>query len=149
MGKFFYSGKFIPNNKHKYIGDINNLWYRSGWELSLFNWLDKNSGVSAWSSEETIIPYTCPVDGKIHRYFPDVLIKFTSGKTFLVELKPHKETMPPKEPTRKTKRYITEVMTWARNSAKWEAASEFAEYNNYKFEVWTEKTLKKLGIPVL
>jgi len=39
------------------------------------NWLDKNPDIISWASEEMIVPYISPVDGKWHRYFPDFLVK--------------------------------------------------------------------------
>jgi hypothetical protein len=44
--------------------------------------LDKNPSVVSWSSEEIIIPYKSPADGKWHRYFVDfyVQIQTLDGK---------------------------------------------------------------------
>jgi hypothetical protein len=70
-------------------------------------------------------------------------------KTYLIEIKPKNQTQPPKKRSRKTKKYINEVTTYAKNISKWEAASDFAEYKGWKFQVWTEETLKNLGIKIL
>ena len=70
-------------------------------------------------------------------------------KIFLVEIKPKNQTIPPKKRSRKTKKYINEMLTYAKNNDKWEAANKFAEHNGWKFQVWTEDTLKNLGIKVL
>jgi hypothetical protein len=35
-----------------------------------------------------------------------------SGETILVEIKPKKQTVAPKKPKRKTKKYVTEVTTY-------------------------------------
>jgi len=75
----------------------------------------------------------------------DLKITFNNGKTILVEIKPEKETQPPKRPD-KSKRYISEAMTYVKNRNKWEAASKFAKDNNWGFQIWTEKTLTKMGI---
>ena len=32
---------------------------------------DNNESVIEWGSEEVVIPYKSPWDGRIHRYFPD------------------------------------------------------------------------------
>lgn len=109
-------------------------------------WCDSNPNVITWSSEELIIPYLCPTDGKMHRYFIDFVITMSNTQTYWIEVKPYKHTQPPRERTRRTKRHITEVMTYAKNQAKWETANEYAERHNAKFQIWTEKTLKKLGI---
>lgn len=71
------------------------------------------------------------------------------GKTFLVEIKPKAQTKPPKKPTRRSRRYIRETMTYAKNQSKWKAANEFAKDNGVSFQVWTEETLKNLGIKIL
>jgi hypothetical protein len=79
----------------------------------------------------------------------DAKIEFTDGRVLLVEIKPKKESQPPKNPGKKTRKYITEVMTYAKNISKWEAADAYALDRGWKFEVWTEETLKGLGIKIL
>ena len=140
-----YSGKYKVKNPHKYKGDHTNVIYRSLWEKYCFKWCDESPEVKEWSSEEVVIPYFYEVDKKYHRYFMDLKITFTNGKTILVEIKPEKETQPPKRPD-KSKRYINEAMTYVKNMNKWEAASKFAKDNNWGFQIWTEKTLTKMGI---
>ena len=63
----------------------------------------------------------------------------------LVEIKPEKETMPPKRPD-KTKRYINEAMTYVKNMNKWEAAEQYAKDRKWSFVIWTERTLTEMGI---
>ena len=75
----------------------------------------------------------------------DLKITFRNGKTILVEIKPDKETKPPKRPD-KSKRYIGEAMTFVKNQNKWKAAENYAKDNGYEFQIWTEKTLQKMGI---
>ena len=144
-----YKGKFIPKNPHKYRGDVTNIVYRSLWERQLFRWLDDQSFIARWSSEETVVPYRCKTDGRIHRYFVDVKAEFEDGRVILIEVKPKKEMEPPKTPKVKTRRYITEVMTYAKNISKWEAATQYAEDRGWKFEVWNEETLRSFGIKIL
>jgi hypothetical protein len=145
----FYKGKFKPKNLSKYDGDPRSITYRSMWERQVFRWCDENSSVARWSSEEVIIPYRCQTDNKLHRYFVDLKIVLTSGQTYLIEIKPESQTQEPKKKSRKTKRYITEVMTYAKNQSKWEAANRICEARGWIFQVWTEKTLKNLGIKIL
>lgn len=144
-----YQGKFKPKNPSKYFGNYDNIYYRSSWELSLMLWCDNNDTISRWSSEELVIPYLCPTDNKAHRYFVDFVIKFSTGAVYWIELKPHKYTEPPKIPKRKNKRFITETLQYVKNQAKWEAAHKAAQEEGAKFMVWTEKTLKDLGIKLL
>lgn len=144
-----YRGNFNPINPNKYDGDHQTIVYRSSWELSVMLWCDSNPKVVSWSSEELILPYLCPTDGSYHRYFVDFQIKLASGKNLWIEVKPKKYTQPPKRPKRQTRRYIAEILSYAKNQAKWKAADELAKKNNAQFSVWTEDTLKALGIKLL
>lgn len=144
-----YRGKFSPKNSSKYKGDVLGIIYRSLWERQLFRWLDEHSFVASWSSEEVVIPYRCKTDGRIHRYFVDVKFQFADGRIMLIEVKPSKEVSPPKNTGRKTRRYITEVMTYAKNISKWEAAAEYAADRGWVFEIWDENMLRKLGMKIL
>ena len=110
--------------------------------------MDANPEVIKWQSEETIIPYRCKTDNKLHRYFMDVKM-VTKDKTYLIEIKPKKQTQAPKEPKRKTKRYITEVMSYIKNTSKWETAEAYCADRGWEFVIWTEIELAKLGIKIL
>lgn len=143
-----YRGKYRVKNPAKYQGDYSNVVYRSLWERCVFKWLDENDSVISWNSEETVIPYRCKTDGKIHRYFIDLKVQFKKGPTYYIEIKPRKETLEPKG-SKKSKRYINEVFTYVKNTCKWEAAKEYAADRGAVFEIWTEDTLKSLGIPII
>lgn len=140
-----YKGSFRPKNPTKYRGDPSGIVFRSSWELKFMNYLDAHPDVLEWSSEEFFIPYRSPVDGQYHRYFPDFWIRQRNKdgieEVLVVEIKPKKQTEPPVVQTRKTKRYITEVMTWGVNSAKWQAATEFCRKKDWKFRILTEQHL--------
>jgi len=144
-----YRGKFTPKNPQKYVGDVKGIVYRSLWERNTFRWIDANANIVAWNSEEVIVPYICGTDNKVHRYYMDLWFKTSDGKTYIVEIKPKKQTQPPKEPKRKTRRYIKESLTYIKNQSKWEAASEFAADRGWHFQVWTEDTLKSMGIKII
>jgi hypothetical protein len=143
-----YKGKYSVKNPAKYKGDLKNIVYRSSWERTVFNWLDTNTNIKWWVSEELVIPYICQTDRKKHRYFPDVIFETKDGKKYIVEIKPDKETKPPK-PGRRTKRLITEALTYQKNISKWNAAHNFAVDNGYQLEVWTEKTMRSMGIKII
>lgn len=145
----FYRGKFRPANPGKYEGDYKNIVYRSMWERQVFLWCDRETSVVTWSSEEVIIPYRCATDNKMHRYFMDLKIKFKNGDVYLIEIKPESQTKEPKKRSRTTQKYINEVMTYAKNQSKWKAADQVCKDRGWHFEVWTETTLKKLGIKLL
>ena len=74
-----YKGKFKPKNRTKYKGDPNAIIYRSLWELRFMRYLDTTSSILKWSSEEVVIPYRSPIDGRRHRYFPDFWIKIINN----------------------------------------------------------------------
>jgi hypothetical protein len=140
-----YKGYFKPERPEKYKGNPRNIIYRSMWERHCMVYFDRNDNVLEWASEEIIIPYVSPFDGKIHRYYPDFFLKIKKGQMtemWIVEVKPLKQTQPPKIPKRKTKSYLYEIREWGRNSAKWEAAKDYCEKRGWVFDVWTEKTLK-------
>jgi len=140
-----YKGKYRVVNTHKYRGDVSNVIYRSNWEKQCFLWCDKNSNIKEWSSEEVIIPYYYDVDKKYHRYYMDLKFTTKEGKTYLIEIKPEKQTKVPKNPN-KSKRYVSEALTYVKNQNKWQAAHEYALDRGWSFEIWTEKELQSLGI---
>ena len=140
-----YRGRYIPSNPKKYKGDPSRIIYRSLWERKLMVYCDRNEKVLEWGSEEIIIPYISPWDSKVHRYFPDFYIKVkqSSGnlKKFIIEVKPKKQTRPPKPVVRKTKRWINEVRTFGVNEAKWKHAKEWCKDNDMEFKILTEEEL--------
>ena len=140
-----YKGKYKPSYPEKYNGDPTNIIYRSLWERKFCVYCDTNEKIIEWSSEEKCIPYRSPVDGKIHRYFPDFLIKVKesngSTKKYMIEIKPSKQTIPPPKPKRQTQKYIAEVYEYAKNQSKWEAAKEWCADRGYEFKVITEHEL--------
>ena len=145
MAMKFLQGRYNPKNPSKYKGNSSNIVYRSSWELRLMNYLDCNSNVIKWSSETVIIPYRSPKDEQIHRYFIDFYAEINDGnggiRKLLIEVKPKAQTLPPKEPKKKTKSFFNSCMTYAINQAKWEAAKRFVEINNMEFVIMTEVEL--------
>ena len=140
-----YSGRFKPKNYKKYKGDPTKVFYRSLWERRFMVYCDNNPNILEWGSEEIIIPYKSPLDKKVHRYFPDFFIKYknSSGKIIreIIEVKPKRHLSPPKEPKRKTKRYLGEVNTYIINQAKFKAAEEFCKDRKLGFRILTEEHL--------
>jgi hypothetical protein len=140
-----YKGKFRPKHPKKYRGDPTKIIYRSLWERNCMRYFDDNPNVLKWSSEEVIVPYKSPLDGRYHRYFPDFLIRIKNKQgqleTIMIEVKPYKETKEPKPQKRLTKNYLVEVKTWSINKRKWEAAIEFCKDRRWKFMIITEKEL--------
>jgi hypothetical protein len=142
-----YKGKFRPKNTRKYLGDPTNVIYRSRWELKFMMYLDSHPNVVQWGSEELVIPYRSPIDNRVHRYFPDFIIKKKNPagmvETVVVEIKPAVQCKAPEVQTGKkpSRRYLQEVMTWGINSAKWESATQYCKDRGWKFEILTEKEL--------
>jgi hypothetical protein len=143
MSKFF-QGTYVPKNPEKYVGNVNNISFRSSWEKKAMVFFDNNPGILKWASEELVIPYISPVDGREHRYFPDFIVvsKSPAGviKKMVVEVKPASQCEPPKT-KKKTKRMITEMNTFMVNQAKWDAARTWCSRNNMEFIVLTEVDL--------
>jgi hypothetical protein len=141
-----YKGRYVLRNYKKYIGNPQQITYRSLWERKFMVYCDSNSSIIAWASEEIVIPYLSPLDGKIHRYFPDFFIKVKQKddtiKNIIIEVKPKSQCSPPKIPKRKTKQYLQEVRTWSVNEAKWLAAKKYCKERGFHFQLITEKELK-------
>jgi hypothetical protein len=137
----FHKRLFKPVFPEKYAGDPTNIVLRSSWEILFANWCDTKPDIVKWSSEETIIPYRCPTDNRIHRYFVDFKIQTSSGKIYLVEVKPSKQTSPPEFPGKRTQRYLTESLTFIKNQAKWKAALEYCKDRGWDFKIITEYDL--------
>ena len=135
-----YSVSWKPKNIAKYRGNVNNIKYRSLWERNAFRYMDTASWVKWWNSEETVIGYICSTDNKAHRYYVDLTIRTTSGRTLLVEIKPSPQTRPPK------RKKLNEALTYMKNVSKWKYATKFCEERGYEFQIWTEKELEAMGI---
>jgi hypothetical protein len=134
-------GRFQPKNPSKYLGNPTNIIWRSKWELDLMMILDNNPEVVGWSSEETIIPYKSPLDGRWHRYFVDFLVKTKNKETILIEVKPFQQTLEPTVPKKRTRAFLSEAATYVVNQAKWNAAEEYCADRKWKFKIITEKEL--------
>ena len=76
-----YKGIYKPTHPKKY-GDPNKIVYRSNWERKFMVYCDRNDDIIYWASEELAIPYFSPIDKKVHRYFPDFIIKTSKGKLY-------------------------------------------------------------------
>jgi hypothetical protein len=141
-----YKGKYKPEKPEKYVGNPNNIIYRSLLERRFMVFCDRNDSVVKWSSEELGIPYLSPLDNRVHRYFVDFLIevveKTGKNRVYLVEIKPSRQCKKPiSSENKKQRTFLKESKTWLINNSKWAAATEFAKKNNWEFKIITEKTL--------
>ncbi len=139
----FKQGIFRPKHPEKYKGSLP-IVYRSSYELRFQKWADHNPNVLSWGSETIIVPYPNPLTGRVSRYFVDfnIIIRDKNGqlKKFLVEIKPHNQTIPPIQ-TRNTRSLAKRQAEYIKNQAKWKAANEWSTKKGYDFVVLTEKHL--------
>jgi hypothetical protein len=139
-----YKGWFTPQNPNKYKGNADRIVYRSSWELRVMKNFDENPSVIWWASEEMFVKYVSPIDKRVHRYFTVfvVRVKKKDGKeaTMMLEVKPEKQTKPPKQ-SRRTRKMLAEVATYAINQEKWKAAELFCLEHGWQFKILTEKEL--------
>lgn len=113
-------------------------------------WLDNAPEVLEWASEETVIPYVSRLDGRTHRYFVDFWAKIQQPngeiKKVLLEVKPKKETKPPRKPkgtsVESQGKYMAEMATFVKNTDKWTAAQEYCRKTQSAFYLITEDTLQ-------
>jgi hypothetical protein len=138
-----YKGLYRPTNPKKYVGNTKQIVYRSLLERRFMRYCDLNPDILFWASEELPVPYLSPLDKKMHRYFPDFIVKTVNNDKFMIEIKPSRQVKQPKTPVRKTKAYMRESFEYIKNQAKWEAAKEYCEDHNMKFKIITEKDLGK------
>jgi hypothetical protein len=143
---------YKPINKEKYVGKEGYCVCRSSWEIIFCRWADHNPMVVEWASEPLSILYVDKTQKdyrgmpKKRRYFPDFLCKILDKNgninTWLVEIKPYKETIPPKNSKGKSKKTkVYEAKTYAVNQAKWASAERFCRKRGWHFKILTEKQL--------
>jgi len=104
---------------------------------------DESINIEWWNSEGLMIPYFNPIDKKVHSYFPDFIFLNKKKETWIIEVKPYKETIPP---SKRLRNYRSALITYVINQSKWKSAMKFCEKQNIRFAVWTERELKKMGI---
>ena len=150
----YHQGYYILKNNDKYIGNPNNITYRSSWEYRFMLYLDMNESVKKWSSECVMIPYQ-DLKGHLHRYYPDFYYEIQTSKpeqmdNVVVELKPMKELKQPERPLteslKELKNYEYSLSMYIKNRLKWNAALDFCQKKGWQFVVITEEHLKKAKI---
>lgn len=148
MSKKFYQGIYTVQNKSKYIGSKSPI-YRSGWERSVFGYMDKNENIIEWGSEICVIGYYNPLTGKNHKYYPDIYCKVVTRekiiKEYVIEIKPLDQSVKPKLPKKKTQKAMDNYRKLLRvvftNKQKWEAATKYCNKHGYEFKIITEREL--------
>lgn len=145
----FKQGYYMPKDPDKYIGDLTKIIFRSSWELKFMKYCDNFSSIIKWSSEPIPIPYYSPIDEKMHKYNVDFYMRYImedgQEKDYIVEIKPLRDTVPPKKPTKNTiksiKYYNRDMKTFIVNNAKFNAASAFGKDRGMEFLVLSEDFL--------
>lgn len=141
----YSQGIFNPRFPNKYRGSLP-IYYRSNLELCALRMLDNNPNVLTYGSESVVIPYTSPLDGRVHCYFVDLVaaLKDKTGiiKKLLIEVKPHKLLSSPIFSNRKSpSTLLYENKQYALNMAKFDAAKKWCVKNNYTFLILTEREI--------
>jgi len=115
VGKKYQTGNFhsIKSNK--------DLWFRSSYELAAFIKLENDDSVKTFDVCNFHIKYS--FQGRIRRYFPDILIEYVDETKEIVEIKP--------------KCRLDESII----VAKKQALDEYCFKNNIKSSFWTEDNL--------
>lgn len=145
MSVRFKQGRYtIPARyRAKYIGDYNNIFYRSHWEKTFMDYLCQSPNVKRWNSEDLVVRYVNQLDGRVHEYFVDfyVEIEKPDGEVakYWIECKPYSQTIPPKQSSN-PKTYNYQLKTYITNMSKWRYAKEAAERNGAKFKILTERS---------
>lgn len=151
----YKQGFYHPQNPSKYIGDPNNIKFRSSWEYAFCTFLDMNEKILKWACEQPVITYS-DLRGKVHRYYIDYYYEICVGddpqnfKKVIAEIKPSSELDPPSKPTKETGKalesYEYAVRTHIKNKLKFSAAEDYAKKMGMEFVIITEKHLKKRGL---
>jgi TnsA endonuclease N terminal len=162
--------KYTLRYPEKYIGNPDLIIYRSGWEFSFCKWCDVSPSIKRWSSEPIRIPYydrvskleECrrqgldpnnPKNWVIKYYNTDFWIDVDQGngntQKMFIEIKPSEKLRKPiplqeNAPLRDQRRFNAKAKEYLINEAKFAALGAWAERNNAKFYVFTEKTLQNL-----
>jgi len=135
----FAQGKYQPLNPDKYIGKRNPT-FRSSWEWAFMRFCDNNPAIQKWASEAISIPYKDPFTGRSTIYVPDFFIQYVDkdGKmnVELIEVKPQNQTVLEKVGKNKNNQ-----LQYAKNIAKWRAATAWCKNQGIKFRVLNEQDL--------
>ena len=145
MRKYPRVGKYKVINAEKYVGNLHEVKHRSSWEHKYMKYLDNNSSVLEWASENVVIPYYNPIENRSRRYYVDFYVKVATKRgtieKYIIEIKPSNQCNPPLKPRRQSQKYKTAMKTYIVNQSKWKAARKYAERRGWEFLVITEKHL--------
>jgi len=144
-------GRFTPKNASKYIGgNINDITYRSSWELTMMNYFDQHPMIIGWMSESVPsnhyhkglsgIPYQNPFTGRWTFYVPDFFVVYNgkNGKPHaeIIEVKPSTEV-----PGFRGRASKLQEGRQIINHAKFQAALKYCNKYGFGFRICTEKDM--------
>lgn len=110
--------------------------YRSGLELKFFRLFESVQDYLEWESEPALkIPYV--FEDKTRQYNIDVRFIHKTHGEYIAEIKPFIQTQFPNNP--ESRNFRKDKQVFEQNHAKWTAAKAFAERNNLKFCILTER----------
>tara|TARA_R110002126_G_scaffold250944_2_gene393771 strand:- start:338 stop:781 length:444 start_codon:yes stop_codon:yes gene_type:complete len=138
-----YKTKYKPEFVSKYVGNADNIVCRSNWERKFCKYLDQNENIIRWCSEELKIPYLSTIDKQLHQYYPDFLFEAVKDgiiETYVVEIKPKKQTVKP-TPKKNKRAHLNECITYETNTCKWKAAEIYCKERGWVFKILTEDNL--------
>ena len=88
MIKRSFKGIYKPTNPKKYVGNPNNIVYRSLLERRFMVYCDTNAGMIVnWASEELLLDISIILTRNIIDTFFDLIIKTDKNKKMLIEIK--------------------------------------------------------------
>jgi hypothetical protein len=135
----YHQGRYIPKNPGKFEGDLNNIIFRSSWELRCLQFFDANPAITKVLSEEIKIPYWNPIKRKPANYFPDFYIELVDKtgtlRRELIEVKPRTQVVEQKNESTYAR------ITRAINYAKWEAANKWCIERGINFRIISESEI--------
>lgn len=114
---YYKDGYFYSQKSQK------ELYYRSSYELQAYKILEQLSKVIKYESEPFYIPYK--FQERNHHYIPDILVTYNDSSQELIEV------------------MREDLLDEKQRIAKINAAQDYANKNNMKFSIWTEKRLFK------
>lgn len=144
----YIQGVYNLINPNKYLGQPENIYFRSSWEYKLYFFMDNEPRVLHWNVEGMTIPYEINENGhwETRRYHPDCYAEIQKSdgniRKVAIEIKPHAETEPPKMPKRITAKSLENheyrMKLFLINFNKWKAAKEFCTRRGIEFFVMDE-----------
>lgn len=140
-GKNYRFYPYTPTNPEKFKGDTVPINFRSSWELEFAQHCDVLPSVISWSYEMISIPYRDPLSmtKKQRIYIPDFFVEILQSggysQSYLFEIKPRHEQL------QEYARNRADAALIARNTAKWRAATQWADRHSAIFEILNESDL--------